>query len=229
MGLQFPNESAEYRSARNELLKAEAELRINVEAVAKLRRSLPKGGQLKEDYVFDELVNGSVKKTKLSELFSPGKNSLFIYNFMYGPDMDAACPMCTSLLDGLNGQMFHANQQINTAVVAKNPIEKLVAYAESRNWTGLRLLSSANNSYNVDYFGEIDGHQNSTGSVFERDGEEIRHFWGMELQHEPVVPGQNPRHTDQIWPLWNLLDFTRQGRGDWYPSLSYNEPVKFLS
>ena len=31
-----------------------------------------------------------------------------------------------------------------------------------------------------------------------------------------------PRHGDTIDPLWNLFDFTPEGRGtDWYPDLSY--------
>jgi len=34
---------------------------------------------------------------------------------------------------------------------------------------------------------------------------------------------QDQRHTDSIDPLWNLFDFTPEGRGtDWYPELSYS-------
>jgi len=59
-------------------------------------------------------------------------------------------------------------------------------------------------------------------NVFRRDGGEIRHFWGSELMFEPTEEGQDPRHSDSIDPLWNLLDFTPDGRGtDWYPALSY--------
>jgi predicted dithiol-disulfide oxidoreductase (DUF899 family) len=54
-----------------------------------------------------------------------------------------------------------------------------------------------------------------------RDGI-VRHFWGSELMNAPADPGQNERHVDSIWPLWNLLDVTPEGRGkDWQPSLSY--------
>ena len=79
---RFPGESDEYREARNELLKAEIELRDNIERVAKLRRGLPIGGKVHKDYVFEELVNGEAKETRLSELFKPGKNNLIIYSFM---------------------------------------------------------------------------------------------------------------------------------------------------
>jgi len=36
----------------------------------------------------------------------------------------------------------------------------------------------------------------------------------------------DPRHVDPIWPLWNLFDFTPEGRGtNWYPKLSYDAPT----
>jgi len=50
--LRYPNESREYRDARDSLLKDEQELIEKVKSVAERRRSLPLGGQLKEDYVF---------------------------------------------------------------------------------------------------------------------------------------------------------------------------------
>src|ERR1700739_4332632 len=79
--VHFPNESSEYRAARNELLEAEAELKRQNERVAALRRGLPRGGLIKEDYVFESAGDG--RKVKLSELFAPGKNSLVIYNMMF--------------------------------------------------------------------------------------------------------------------------------------------------
>ena len=88
----------------------------------------------------------------------------------------------------------------------------------------MRLLSSAGNTYNRDYFGESEeGAQMPMLNVFRRDGEVIRHFWGSELLYIPPDPGQDPRHNDSIDPQWNLFDFTPQGRGtDWYPELSYS-------
>ncbi len=51
----------------------------------------------------------------------------------------------------------------------------------------------------------------------------IRHFWASELLYGPSEPGQDPRHGDTIDPLWNLFDFTPEGRGaDWYPALEYS-------
>lgn len=219
--IRFPNESYGYRKARNALLESERELRTHIERVAEQRRQLPKGGKLKEDYVFEEQVEGKVGKVMLSELFKDGDEALFIYSFMYSGDMDAACPMCTSILDALEGQVPHLEQNISTAVVARIDIEALAIFGAGRGWKNLRLLSSKENSYNADYFGEIDGQQTTTANVFVRDGETIRHFWNSELSYQPMMEGGHMRHLDLIWPLWNVLDMTPQGRGDFFPSLTY--------
>ena len=156
--MQFPNESKAYRAARNDLLKAEIDLRRRIEKVAALRRSLPAGGEVAEDYVFDS---------------ERGK--------------------------------------------------RILAYARERGWLNFRLLSSAGNNYNRDYHGETaDGSQMPMLNVFVKNGGKLRHFFGTELLYAREEKGQNARHVDLIWPLWNLLDFTPEGRGaDWYPKLSY--------
>ena len=216
--LKFPNETKQYRTARKKLLDAEIALRRQIEKVAALRRKLPSGGQLPQDYVFTS-QNGPVK---LSELFERG-NTLLAYSFMFGPQMKNACPMCTSFLDGLNGNAQHIAQRANLVVIAKSPIERLLEYARGRDWRNLRLLSSAGTSYNRDYYGENDkGAQLPMMNVFvKRDGK-VRHFYGSEVLYAPEDKGQNARHNDLMWPLWNVLDLTPEGRGsDWYPKLSY--------
>jgi predicted dithiol-disulfide oxidoreductase (DUF899 family) len=222
--LTFPNQSPGYRQARADLSKAEAELKAQVDRIAALRRALPPGGVLKKDYVFEELTaGGRVRKVKLSELFEDGKESLFLYSFMYGPKMKEACPMCSSFLDGLNGNAPHIAQRMNLAVVARSPIQRIVKFANARGWSNLRLLSSARNGYNVDYFGEsADGDQDSMANVFVRRNGSVRHFWGTEKQYP--TPDSDPCHMDMMWPLWNVLDTSPEGRGDWYPPL--NVPAK---
>src|ERR687895_1264099 len=103
--MNFPNESKEYRAARDKLLAAEIELRKQVETVAAQRRKLPAGGEVPEDYVFE----GEKGPVRLSQLFENG-NTLVAYRFMYGPKMQKACPMCTSMLDGLDGNAQHIAQ-----------------------------------------------------------------------------------------------------------------------
>ena len=142
---------------------------------------------------------------------------------MYGPQMKHACPMCTSFLDGLDGNAQHLAQRANLVVIAKSPIERIVEYARGRGWRNLRLLSSAGTSYNRDYHGENEkGAQLPMMNVFVKHGGKVRHFYGSELLYAPEDKGQNARHNDLMWPLWNVLDLTPDGRGgDWYPKLSY--------
>ena len=221
---RFPNETREYRAAREQLLEAEKELRVHVERVAEQRRGLPLGGEVAEDYEFDMIrPDGSPATLRLSELFADGKDSLAIYSFMFGPDASAPCPMCTAFIDSLDRTAPHAQQRINLAVVAKSPIDRVVEFGESRDWRGVRLLSSAGNTYNRDYRAEDeDGNQLPALNVFVRRGDKIHHSYNAELVYEPAEPGQNQRHMDLIWPLWNLFDVVPEGRGtDWFPSLSY--------
>jgi predicted dithiol-disulfide oxidoreductase (DUF899 family) len=242
MSITFPGESVEYRAARDQLLDQEIQLRRATEAVAAARRELPPGGVVSEDYVFQAAgADGAPTDVRLSELFRPGRDSLVIYNFMFprhsgderpGPQAgqtallplaEGPCPSCTAFLDQLDGAAEHVGQRINLAVVAKSPLPRVVTFAKERGWRRLRLLSSANTTYNRDYHGETaEGSQQPMLNVFHRDGETIRHVWGSELLYAPTEPGQDPRHVGLLEPLWNLFDLTPQGRpSDWNEQLSY--------
>ena len=200
--LHFPGESVEYRGARNALLAEEMELRRQIERVAAQRRALPAGGAIPEDYEFE----GDGGLVKLSELFASGKDTLAIYSFMYGPERERPCPGCTHFLDALDGETEHILQRINLAVVAKSPLPRIIDFAKERGWHRLRLLSTAGNSYDSDYFGDSTGlaadirvqQEFKAGeewdmpmlNVFHRDGKTIRHFWGSEILYVPPEPGQ---------------------------------------
>lgn len=230
--LHFPGESAEYRAARNVLLKEEMKLRQQIERVAAHRRGLPAGGTIPEDYRF-ESQDGPVR---LSTLFA-GKDTLAIYSFMFGPEREHACPGCTHFLDGLDGAIAHISQRLSFVVVAKSPLPRLLEFAEERGWRRLHLLSTAGNSYDRDYYGDSSGlsaalrkqQEFKPGeewdmpmlNVFRRDSDAIRHFWGSELLYVPPEPGQEYRHNDALDPLWNMLDLTPEGRGDFHPKLNY--------
>jgi predicted dithiol-disulfide oxidoreductase (DUF899 family) len=243
MGITLPGESPEYRTARNQLLEREIELRRAMEAVAAERRALPPGGAVREDYVFQgEAPDGAPTDVRLSELFAQGKDSLAIYSFMFprdpsddrpGPSAgetahlplaEGPCPSCVALLDQLDGAEEHAGQHVNVAVVAKAPLARVVTFARERGWRRLRFLSSANNTYNRDYHAETaEGDQRPMLTVFHRDGDGIRHFWSSELFYAPWDPGQDPRHVGTLEPVWNLFDLTPEGRpADWDEQLSYD-------
>jgi len=222
--MNFPNESPEYRSARDELLQAEIELRRAEEAVAERRRALPAGGELQEDYVFA----GADGPARFSELFADGKDKLYLYNFMYRPGeqglpLEVPCPSCTSIIDAMDGAFRHLRELINVAVVAKPPIARFAAWGAERGWRFTPLYSSAGNTFNIDYGAESDeGAQWPIAHVFTRDGGTIRHRWSCELFYAPTDAGQHPRHVDYMWPIWKVLDVTPGGRGtDWEPRREY--------
>jgi len=223
--VRFPGETESYRAARNQLLEAEVDLRRHLEAVAAQRRQLPLGGETPDDYIFQEAsgTSSSATPVRLSQLFNHGKDTLIIYSFMFGPEMAAACPACTSILDGLDGEAPHVQNRVNLAVVAKSPIPRIVQHARQRGWRNLRLLSSANCTYNRDYHAETaEGEQIPALNVFVRRGGKIHHSYNTELLYAPFESGQDGRHVDLIWPIWNLFDLTPEGRGDkWHPRLSY--------
>ena len=226
----FPNESKAYRKARNKLLEEEIVLRRQIERVAELRRELPPGGRIVTEYQFEEgsvdlRDNKTLKETSFSELFAVDKSSLVVYSLMYGPDAQAPCPSCTSIIDGLNGCAMHIGDRLNLVVIAKAPIEKIRSFALAKVWHNVRLLSSLNNSYNRDYFTETeDGSQIPNLNVFTKKGSNIEHFYGTELLFTASESGQEPRHVDTIWPIWNVFDLTPESRGeDWHPKLSYDD------
>jgi len=226
---RFPGESLAYRRAREELLGAEAQLRRHEEDLAEQRRALPLGGT-PPDYAFEEWDPSACapRSVRLSELFADGKRALLIYSFMFNPGatgapLEIACPLCTSMVDGLDGVLPHVTERVNVAVATKAPIARLHAHAHTRGWRNARLLSTSGTSYNRDYGAErSDSEQLPMASIFVRPNGVVRHFWSSELLSAPAEPGNSPRHVDFMWPLWAIFDRTPEGRGgDWWPSLAY--------
>src|ERR1700755_724443 len=126
---RIPNESQEYRRARQALLAEEIELRRHIERVAEQRRALPPGGEVPKNYQFQS-ERGPVT---LADLFGD-KQSLVTYSYMFGPQRERPCPMCTSLLGAWNGEARDIEQRVGLAVIARSPIERLVAFKKERGW-----------------------------------------------------------------------------------------------
>ena len=204
---RYPNESAEYREARDELLAEEQALVEKVKQVAEKRRQLPPGGKLKEDYEFHWATEGKVgQPVRFSELFGD-KQTLILYNFMFGPGWDNPCLSCTSLMDGFDRSAYQVTHDAAFCGIAKAPAEKIHEWARSRGWTQIDLVSGYGTTYQADYHcqGENDDMQWPILHVFRKHDGDIHHFWGTELQGN---------HVDTVWPYWNILDFTPEGRPD---------------
>src|SRR5688572_23336646 len=205
--LRYPNESREYRAARDALLKDEQELIDRTKSLAEKRRHLPRGGRLKEDYTFQWANEGKVgKSVKFSELFAD-KNTLLIYSFMFGPNWDKPCPSCTSLMDGFDRTSYGVTRDASFVAIAKAPADRIHAWAKQRGWSQIALVSGSQSTYQADYKcqGDSDDEQLPVMHVFRRQEGQIFHFWGTET---------SMNHLDTVWPYWNLMDFTPEGRPD---------------
>jgi predicted dithiol-disulfide oxidoreductase (DUF899 family) len=120
----------EWRAARDELAKLEAEYAELGERVTAQRRELP-WVPVEKDYAFDA-EDG--RKT-LAELFD-GRSQLLAYNIMFGPDYTlGACPGCTNLGDELSGTLVHlAHRDVTMICFSRAPIDRLVAYKQRMGW-----------------------------------------------------------------------------------------------
>ncbi|MEN3351262.1 MAG: hypothetical protein V7632_4897 [Bradyrhizobium sp.] len=213
---RIPNESAEYRRARQALLVEEIELRRHIEHVAALRRALPAGGEVTKPYEFV----GESGKTSLAELFG-NKQTLVIYSYMFGPQREKPCPMCTSFMSTWESKLPDIEQRVAFVFVARSPIARLVEAKQARGWTGHRVYSDPSGDYTRDYVTKDDSDVPGYNVFTRRDGT-IRHFWAGEMGAGTMDPGQDPRGAPDMDPLWTVLDTTPEGRGtDWYPKLSY--------
>ena len=216
-GVRFPNESNEYRQARDVLLAEEIELRRHIERVAEQRRALPPGGTVPKNYAFI----GQYGPVSFSELFGD-KQTLAIYSYMYGPQREQPCPMCTSLMAAWDGEALDVEQRIALVMVARSPIERLLKVKKARGWQHLKLYSDLDGDFTRDYVSADDADMPAFNVFTRRDGT-IRHFWSGEMGSSTADPGQDPRGAPDLMPLWTILDNTPEGRGiDWYPSLDYS-------
>jgi len=213
---RVPNESTEYRRAREQLLAEEIELRRHIERVAELRRALPPGAAVTKNYEFE----GEGGKATLADLFG-NKQTLVIYSYMFGPQREKPCPSCTSFMGTWEAKLPDVEQRIAFVFVARSPIARLIEAKKARGWTRHKIYSDAPGDYTRDYVSAADADAPGYNVFTRRDGS-VRHFWSGEMGPATADPGQDPRGAPDLDPLWTILDTTPEGRGkDWYPRLAY--------
>ena len=220
--MKWPNESDEYRRARDELLAGELELRRSEEAVAAQRRALPLGGEVPEDYVFDggdgRCACQSSSRTARTRCFST---------------TSCSSRTSTATRSGRHARAARRSSTRSTGPRSTSRSRSTSPWSRRRRSSGFsRMRSHAAGGTHVcfrprttpssaDYNAESpDGAQTPIATVFTRRDGTIRHFWSSELFDAPTDPSQHPRHVDFMWPLWAMLDRTPEGRGtDWQPQL----------
>jgi predicted dithiol-disulfide oxidoreductase (DUF899 family) len=215
-----PGESAEYSKARTDLLADEIELQRRIDALAAKRAALPPGPAIDQDYRFHDMNGETVT---LAGLFG-AHDTLVTYFWMYGPERERPCPMCTNLLGPLDANAPDIEQRAALIVIGRSPVERQIAFARERGWQHLKFVQCDGDAYPLD-FGGWDAENRweyPIMAVFWKDGDQVRLFWKGEMTGEMADEGKDPRGGVDLAPMWNVLDMTPEGRGtDWDPKLSY--------
>ena len=214
----FPGESDAYRAARQALLAEEIEFRRHMTRLVEQRRALPDGPVIAKDYRFKD-ANGA--EVGLADLFGD-KQTLVSYFWMFGPQRERPCPMCTNWLGSVNGNAADIKQRVALKVLGRSPVPRQIAFAQERGWRDLDFVQTVGDDYARDLGILGDDGEGAAIVVFERDGDKVRLFWASGMSMEMADPGQDPRDAPDIAALWSILDLTPEGRPPtWYPSLSY--------
>jgi predicted dithiol-disulfide oxidoreductase (DUF899 family) len=135
----------DWEAAHAELLKREKELTRMGDELARQRQELP-WLRIEKQFTF-QTADGP--KT-LAELFD-GRSQLLVYHFMFGPDWEAGCPVCSSIGDTINGALAHVEaRDARMICISGAPLEKLLAYRDRLGWK-FNWASSYESDFNRDY------------------------------------------------------------------------------
>jgi len=216
----FPGQSEDYRKAREVLLAEEIEFRRHMTRLSAQRQALPPGPVIDKDYRF---LDADGSDLSLLDLFGE-QDTLVTYFWMYGPQRQRPCPMCTNWLGSVDGNAADIKQRVAFKIIGRSPVARQRAFADERGWKHLDFVQTLTDDWAND-LGLImqDGGEIPGFIVFRREGDEVRLFWASEMNGDMADPDQDPRDAPDIASLWTILDFTPEGRGkDWYPKLSYD-------
>ena len=218
---RWPGESAAYRSARTALLAEEIELRRQIQRVAEQRRALPPG-PVPQDYRF---LDEQGEEIGLADMFGR-HDTLFTYLWMYGPERERPCPMCTSFVGSLDVPAPDIEQRMAMAIIGRSPVERQLEFARERGWRNLKFYQTIGDDFARDYNWVVDGEEGAGVLVWTRRDGDARLFWATEGGMETADPGFDPHLAPDPTPLWNLIDMSPEGRGkDWYPKLDYSQAI----
>src|ERR1041384_1769881 len=171
----FPGESDAYRKAREALLAEEIEFRRHMTRLAEQRRALPPGPVISKNYRFKD-ANG--RELGLIDLLG-AHDALVTYFWMFGPQRERPCPMCTNGLGAVNGNAADIKQRVALKILGRSPVERQIAFALERGWRHLDFVQTIGDDYAKD-LGILmpDGSEYPALVVFQRDsGGQVRLFW----------------------------------------------------
>ena len=209
----------EWRQARIELLAAEKEHTRRGDELARRRRELP-WVPVEQDYRFD----GPDGEMSLPDLFG-GRSQLLVYHFMFGPDWEAGCPVCSSVADGFDGIRVHLeHHDVALAAVSRAPAEKLTAYRKRMGWS-FPWVSSYRSSFNFDFGVSYTRESMAAGAEhnfapFHLDPGHLpleAHGMSAFAREDGTVYHTYSAYTrgcDAMWSMWSWLDRAPLGRNE---------------
>jgi len=135
----------EWQAARAALLEREKDLTRRNDELARERRELP-WVPIEKEYSF-ETDDGT---RSLADLFD-GRSQLLVYHFMFGPDYEAGCPVCSSSADGFDAVTPHLNaRDVSFLCISRAPLDKLETYKRRMGWK-FPWVSSSASDFNFDF------------------------------------------------------------------------------
>lgn len=150
----------EWLVARQEHLAKEKEFTRLRDQLAAQRRQLP-WVKIEKNYQF-ETIDGP---RQLADLFGDC-SQLIVQHFMFGPDWQEGCPMCSFWGDNFSGTTAHmAHRDISFVAVSRGPIDAIQAYKKRMGWD-FTWVSSLGNDFNFDFNVSFAEAEMERGEVF---------------------------------------------------------------
>ncbi len=135
----------EWEAARAELLQREKELTHMSDELAEQRRELP-WVRIEKEYTFQTEAG----LRTLAELFD-GRSQLVVYHFMFGPDWEAGCPVCSSIADSFDGVLPHLEARDVTLIcISRAQLDRMLAFRRRMGWH-FNWASSYESDFNWDF------------------------------------------------------------------------------
>ncbi len=159
-----------WESARAALLAEEKALTKMYDRVAAQRRRLPMV-HMDKPYRFA----GAEGDVTFAQMFA-GQRQLIMYHFMYGPQNDVGCPVCTGFMNSLPDLSYLEQRDTRFVIVARAPYAKLAAH---RTLSGIRFpfYSSYESDFNYDMKMSDERGEGQGVSVFFRIGDAVYHTY----------------------------------------------------
>ena len=134
-----------WTAARNEQLVLEKEHTRRGDELARLRHAAALGADRQGVHAPDR------PRSPYPGRAFRGRSQLVIYSFMFGPDYEAGCPVCSSIADSFNGVLEHLKARDVTMIcVSRAPLDKLITYRKRMGWN-FEWASSYESDFNFDF------------------------------------------------------------------------------